>query len=178
LKTRESRLKIINNQGQQQGFQDRMSTTSAFTTTPDNNEGSMEDFNLPNIVPDDDEAASNVMGDAVAAAAAAEASAGDAAVTTMSSVVNGLTRQIPLEGGGKGIKWAPELVTYMGSSSTSDFDTCEAIPEGSDGSFDMTASGDIGGGGAGGVGAMDYFNSGMHEMNFRQVTSVQQASRG
>jgi hypothetical protein len=77
------------------------------------------------------------------------------------SVVGGLTRQIPLEG--KGIRWAPILVTYMGS--TSDFDT-EMLPEGSvhlsESSFEMTSS-ETGGGG----GVMEDFNSGMREMSTR-----------
>jgi hypothetical protein len=133
---------------------------STSVITPDS-EGSM-DFGSA-IVSDDEasmagEEAGQPADDAVASAAAAVAES-----SNTSNIVNGLTRQLSSDG--KGIKWAPNLVTYMGSNP--DFDT-EMSTEGSvhlsDGSFQMTSGADGGG--------VDDFNTGMHDMSYRQVSHL------
>jgi hypothetical protein len=148
-----------------------MSTTS----TPDN-EGSLEEFgSVVSYDPDEasvmgqemgqvaDIGAGETIDSAAADAAAASASVVAETNTTFFNVVDGLTRQIPSEGKG-GIKWAPNLVTYMGS----DLGDTEVFPEGSvhlsEGSFEMSS-------GDGGGGVMDDFNT-----SPRQVTAYSQCT--
>jgi hypothetical protein len=98
----------------------------------------------------------------------------EASSTTLSSVVNALAHQIPSSpgGAGKSLQWAPELVTYMGTSTSSlDFATTDddAIVEGSvhlsEASFDMKSVGAADGGGDAYL--TDDFNSGMRNFSFR-----------
>jgi hypothetical protein len=78
---------------------------------------------------------------------AAAAAATEATNSTLTSVVQGLTHQIPSSpGAGKSIQWAPNLVTYVGTSPAMDdfVDPTDILPEGSvhlsEASFDLNSS--------------------------------------
>lgn len=92
--------------------------------------------------------------DGGAGATATEASA------TLSSVVNGLTHQIPSSSGGKSLQWDPNLVTYMGTSTSSlNFLDTDMKSEGSmhlsEASFDMNSP------------PLDDYNTGMRDFSIR-----------
>jgi hypothetical protein len=131
------------------------------------------------------DAASGSAGAAVAATAATAAttatttSLAEASATCLSAV-NGLTHQIPISQEGKGIRWAPNLVTYFGSSTSSELDhemtdgstvlSSEGSVHLSEASFDPFTSGD-------GMGSGD-LNTGMREMSLRQVSMNAQQALG
>jgi hypothetical protein len=76
---------------------------------------------------------------------AAALTATEATTSTLTSAVQGLTHQIPSSpGAGKSIQWAPNLVSYVGTSASAMDESTDMIPEGSvhlsDASFDMNSS--------------------------------------